>query len=171
MEQVIAGWTSDPKFLDRHGRPKPLDVRGVGWTFDRLVKKYGRDVTSRTLREELTRRGIAEFKGKKLVLLPKALMRSQEATAALADLKFLVAHIGGIEFRVGQRSYTLRKGALTVDNPKSAELLRRVAVSRLETVLNSLADISIDLPKVARKKKHRPRRLLISAIVATEAED
>jgi hypothetical protein len=96
---------------------------------------------------------------------------SQEATAAIADLRFLVAHLGGIEFHIGRRSYTLRKGALTVEDPKGAEMIRRLAVSRLETVLNSLADISIDSPKAVQRQKHRSRRVWISAIVATEAED
>ncbi|HET9865484.1 MAG TPA: DUF6502 family protein [Steroidobacteraceae bacterium] len=171
IDRVIAGWTRDPKFLDRRGRPRALEIRGTGWTFDRLVKKYGRDVTARTLLVELTRRRIAVVRESRLALVAKAIKPSKEAAAALADLKFLEAHLGGIEFHLGRRSYILRNGSLAAGDPKSAEMLKKLAVSRLETVLNSLADISVDTSKAMHRKKRRARRLLISAIVATEAED
>jgi hypothetical protein len=114
---------------------------------------------------------MAKVKEGNLTLLPRETRNSREANAAIADLKFLAAYLGGMEFRVGQRFYALRKCAVTVEDSKTAQMLKTIAVSRLETVLNSLADISGDFPKPPNKRKHRPRRLLISAIVATETED
>jgi hypothetical protein len=171
VDDLIFGWRADPQFLDSRGKPKPLDIRGTGATFDTLAKKYGRDVTPRSLRDELTRRGIVSIRKKKLVLLHEKDKFSEDVLAAQADLKFLASHLTAIDFQLGRRSYVLRQGAVAADDKRAVEMLKRIAVTRLDTVFRSLATMSVDAPSNRKRKQRRSRRLLVSAIVATEAED
>lgn len=171
IDQIITGWKSDPLFLDSRGKPKPLNPRGSKKSFERLVKKYGRDVTARTLRDELIRRGIVVQRHKRLVLLTQTGTISPDLLAAQSDLKFLVSHLSGIDFRSGRRAYVTRQSALVSADKKGGEMLKRIALNRLETVLSSLADMSVDARSLKPSERHRARRLRVTAIVATEAED
>jgi len=170
IDQVVLGWENDPMFLDSRGKPSALELRGPGKTFDRLAKKYGRDVTTRTLRVELIRRKIAELKGKKLTLVQKGRHFSNDRIAAHTDLKFLVSQLGSIDFQLGRRAYLTRQSSVLVEDKKGVEMVKRIAVERLETVLSSLTEMSVDARKFERSGR-RGRRLMITTIVATEAED
>ena len=55
--RVLHGWRTDPEFVDRHGSPIPLVVRGPGLTFHTLVRRYGGDVTPISVLNELVRTG------------------------------------------------------------------------------------------------------------------
>ena len=170
IDQVVLGWENDPMFLDSRGKPSALELRGPGKTFDRLAKKYGRDVTTRTLRVELIRRKIAELKGKKLTLVQRGRYFSNDRIAAHTDLKFLVSQLGSIDFQLGRRAYLTRQSSVLVEDKKGVEMVKRIAVERLETVLSSLTEMSVDARKFERSGR-RGRRLMITTIVATEAED
>jgi hypothetical protein len=104
------------------------------------------------------------------VLLQKRALPSGDARAAQTDLKFLSSHLASIDFQLGRRAYILRQGAISADDKRSIEMLKRVAVTRLDTVFSSLAEMSADSQR-EKKKTHKSRRLLVTAIVATEAED
>jgi hypothetical protein len=53
--RVIRGWTSDPRFKTRDGRPAQLSLRGGAFDFSSLVRTYGGDVTSASVLKELER--------------------------------------------------------------------------------------------------------------------
>lgn len=171
IDQVIFGWKTDPEFLDSRGKPKQLAMRGTGATFDSLAKKYGRDVTPRTLRDDLIQRGIVASREKKLVLLQDQDKYSEDSLAAHADLKFLAAHLNAIDFQLGRRSYVIRQGAISAEDKRAVEMLKRIAVTRLDTVFSSLAAMSTDARRNRKGKQLRSRRLLVTAVVASEAED
>jgi len=171
IDRVVHGWRTDPQFLDTSGKPKHLELRGPRSTFEGLVRKYGRDVTALSLRDDLVRRGLVSFQQHKLVLLQKRAAPSGDARAAGADLKFLSAHLASIDFQLGRRAYVLRQGAISADDKRTIEMLKRIAVTRLDTVFSSLAEMSADTHHGRRKRNHQSRRLLVTAIVATEAED
>jgi hypothetical protein len=57
--RVLHGWRTDPEFLDRHGNPNQLVIRGPGLTFHTLVRRYGGDVTPISVLNELVRSGAA----------------------------------------------------------------------------------------------------------------
>jgi hypothetical protein len=170
IDQVLVGWKTDPQFLDARGKPKPLDMRGPGTSFESLAKKYGRDVTPRTLREDLTKRGIAMARKRKLVLIQDRSKNSGDAIAAHADLKFLASHLNAIDFQLGRRSYVMRQGAIAAEDKRALEMLKRIAVTRLETVFSSLSAMSTDSRRARKAKRGKSRRLLITAVVAAEAE-
>jgi len=53
--RVLAGWFVDPRYALRQGHPRPLQIRGSGATFHRLVRTYGGDVPPRAVLDELRR--------------------------------------------------------------------------------------------------------------------
>ena len=170
VDNLVHGWRTDPQFLDTSGKPRHLEMRGGGSTFEGLAKKYGRDVTARSLREDLVRRGLVTIRHHKLVLLLKHAAPTGDARAARADLKFLASHLASIDFQLGRRAYVLRQGTISAGDKRTIEMLKRVAVTRLDTVFSSLAEMSAD-SQGAGKKKQKSRRLIVTAIVATEDED
>ena len=171
VEHVVHGWRTDPQFLDASGKPRQLDMRGSRSTFERLAKKYGRDVTARSLRDDLLRRGLVKIRSEQLVLIRDQAVPSNDARAAQADLKFLASHLASIDFQLGKRAYVLRQGAISAGDKRTVEMLKRIAVTRLDTVFSSLAEMSADSGENAHGKKSDSRRLIVTAIVATEAEN
>jgi len=158
-------------FLDARGKPRPLELHGAGKTFERLVRKYGRDVTTRTLRDELVRQKLVVLKGKKLTLVQTRHHVSRESIAAESDLNFLTSLLTSTNFQVGRRAYLLRRSAVLTDEMKGVEMIKRVAIQRLETVLSSLSEMSADSRKSKRRELRPAPQLMVTAIVATEAED
>jgi transcriptional regulator with XRE-family HTH domain len=171
IDHVVQGWKTDPQFLDDAGKPKHLDMRGRRSAFVELARKYGRDVTAHSLRDDLVRRGLVAIRESKLVLQQNLGAPSGDARAAEADLKFLSAHLASIDFQLGRRAYVLRQSAISADDKRTIEMLKRIAVGRLETVFSSLSEMSADTRSNRKKKTRQSRRLLVTAIVATEAED
>jgi len=53
--RVVRGWVSDPLFKTRSGRPAELKLRGGARSFAALVRGYGGDVTTVSVRKELER--------------------------------------------------------------------------------------------------------------------
>lgn len=58
--RVLRGWSSDPRFQNRRGRPGTLPYRGHTKSFAHLVKLYGGDVTPKSVQRELERMGFVE---------------------------------------------------------------------------------------------------------------
>ncbi|MGD8940979.1 MAG: DUF6502 family protein [Gammaproteobacteria bacterium] len=53
--RVITGWLKDSEFLDVHNTPKILPLRGGKASFEKLVARYGGDVTMGAILDELER--------------------------------------------------------------------------------------------------------------------
>jgi hypothetical protein len=52
-ETVLAGWTTDPDFLDSNGKPRSLHYADGGTGFSELVRRYARDIPPRAMLNEL----------------------------------------------------------------------------------------------------------------------
>ncbi len=52
-DRVLKGWTSDPDFLTRGGRPRALTIKGRRGSFQELVKRYSGDIPARAMLDEL----------------------------------------------------------------------------------------------------------------------
>lgn len=171
VEQLISAWKSDSKYLDSRGKPRQLPLRGKNASFENLAKHYGRDVTPRALRSELVRRGVASIHAGR-IQLSKA---NQEATArftsAIGDLKFLTSYMTGFDFRNLSRTYEIRRRSLTTTSQKDSNVIRRIAIDRFQTVINSIEELSAEKSRVLRKNSSSGRRILVTAIVASENED
>ena len=53
--RVLRGWYMDPRYSSPIGEPRPITIRGTGFTFHTLVRKYGGDVPPRAVLDELRR--------------------------------------------------------------------------------------------------------------------
>ena len=58
--RVLRGWIIDPRFQKRNGYPDELPYRGSKRSFTLLVKRYGGDVTPKSVLRELQRMEIIE---------------------------------------------------------------------------------------------------------------
>jgi hypothetical protein len=70
IRKVISGWRTDRRFTGGDGRPKRLRISGSSWSFTSLVKKYGGDVPSRAVLDELRRIGAVRVKDTSVQLQP-----------------------------------------------------------------------------------------------------
>lgn len=60
--QLVAAWTGLPRYLDRHGSPKPLPRLASGsgsLSFEGLVESISKDIRSRAVLDEWLRLGVA----------------------------------------------------------------------------------------------------------------
>ncbi len=88
--RVVRGWTSDPRFKTRNGRPAQLRLRGGTSDFSTLVRTYGGDVTSASVLKELERINVVVRSNQGRVRLRPLReqfgTRSSERFAEFADL-------------------------------------------------------------------------------------
>jgi hypothetical protein len=165
LQKIIDAWCADPRFSDRRGKPKPLLLKQGVNSFDRLVKSYGRDVTTKTLKDQLVQEGLAKEQSGSLVLLARNATRMKNAGDA--DLAFVASQLRAIDFQFGSRAYVTRRVSIHASDRKSAYRIRRIAIQRLGPLLNSIASISSS--PVGKKNRSKPRfRILLSAAIATE---
>ena len=160
-----------PIFTKARGQPRSLALRGNNGTFEHLAKKYGRDVTPKALQNELVQRGLALVSNQKISLLRSVGRRDSGAISAESDLKSIVAQLSGINFNSGRRTYVVNHATVATPDQRTMQMLKGVAVRRIEAVLNSMAEMSSEHPALSAKKPRRVRRLLITAMIASESEE
>jgi len=61
INQILAAWHTDTRFLTANKLPAQLDLYGRGFTFESLVRRHGRGIPVRALFDELTRIGAVEL--------------------------------------------------------------------------------------------------------------
>jgi hypothetical protein len=92
--RVISGWVRDPDFADAAGEPTPLQLDTGKRSFAELVRRYGADVPSRAVLDELTRVGaIALECDSTVTLLTNAYVPSSDADEKLTILGNDVAEL------------------------------------------------------------------------------
>ncbi len=168
--RLIAGWNKDPAFSSRRGGPRALTVRGSSSEFAALVRKYGRDVTKKTLKVQLLALGFAKERDGRIILI-RSTLSARRSAAASADLRFIVSQLESIDFELGRREYSNRRVSIQARERKSAEAMKRIALTRLDTVINSLESMSTGAISSKRKNRTRaqPHRLIVSTTVAVES--
>jgi hypothetical protein len=171
VDQLVTAWRTNPLFLDAGGRPKSLDLKGSRGSFEQLVKKYGRDVTSKTLRDELVSRGIASLRNQKLILKGPNNKLHAEMTAAASDLRFVVSLLEGMDLHSGRRTFTTKRISVAAQDRKAVQMLKGIAIRRIDTVMSSLTEMSTQKPRPIARSNQRTRRLVITATVSSETED
>jgi hypothetical protein len=170
IEALVHGWQTDPTFLKRNGKPEALDYRGARSKFDRLVRRYGRDVTQKALRVQLVKQGIAIDRNGQLILQRQTPLSTRTSRAS-ADLRFIASQLANIDFELGRRAYSTRRISIRSNEKKSILAVRRVASARLETVLNSLESMSEQLQADSKGKRTTSHRLYVTTTVAIESGD
>jgi len=166
IDRVISAWRRDPRFCTRTGKPRALSYGGQKSEFTRLAKAYGRDVTPKSILEQLTRVGAVKKSSGKLVQIRNAATKSSEANAAQADLQFLEAQLGKLRLQLGRREYAIRSVAVPVENRKSASRLQRMTLDKVELMLNALDSMTF---RERTNRRTRAFRVIVTATVATES--
>ena len=98
--RVLAGWHLDPEFIDELGKPRVLDAKGDGATFEQLVRRYAGDIPATALIKELVRSSSIErttdgrYRALRRFYMPRAMdgQAVERAGAVIADLAATVEH-------------------------------------------------------------------------------
>ncbi|MCG8436334.1 MAG: DUF6502 family protein, partial [Gammaproteobacteria bacterium] len=113
--RVLGGWTTDPRYLDKSGLPKPLPfASNRGADFRQLAKECNTDVPARTLLDELLRADCVEelddgkYTVKKKGYIPHALPAELIDTTANAA-EFLLSTIVHNVHNPGAGAYLQRE--------------------------------------------------------------
>lgn len=166
LQEIVTAWRTDPRFADRRGRPRPLSLTPGRNSFDDLSKSYGRDVTTKTLKDQLIQKRLVEEQQGKLVLLAISAVPRREAGDS--DLQFLASQLQAINFHLGRRAYVTKRVSISADDRKSAQRIRRLVTERLEPLLNSIASLSANPTGKPNRRQGDRFRILVSTAIATE---
>ncbi|MGD8569820.1 MAG: DUF6502 family protein [Gammaproteobacteria bacterium] len=69
VSRVVSGWLRDAEFCDKNDQPLSIPLKGSAGSFDALVSRYGGDVTSSSILEELLRVGAVTVENNQRVKL------------------------------------------------------------------------------------------------------
>jgi hypothetical protein len=166
MGRVLNGWRQDIRFCTSRGRPRPLTYKGKNSEFSKLVRTYGRDVTTKSFSEQLLRAGMIRERSGRLSIASVQNGKSSEAWAAQADLKFLEAQLRMLDLRTGRRAYATRSASVQVSNRRVARRLQRVTLEKVRLMLTALDAMSERDSQAGGAKSHR---IVVTATVATES--
>ena len=85
LPRVLARWTSGAPYTNSKSAPRALPPTGEGATFAALVAEVSRDIHSRTVLDEFTRLGLAEFDNEsdQITLLQTSYLPSRDDAALL----------------------------------------------------------------------------------------
>jgi uncharacterized protein DUF6502 len=170
IEHLLQGWRSDARFLDRRGKPRALSFKGASSDFGLLVKRYGKDVTARALLEQMLRLQMVSKREGKVYLESRRRHSTTQLPAALNDLRFLVARLEDFNWLEGRRTFSVARAAITVSEKKTAQLVRRIALERIETVLGSIGALNIEFG-TNKGRVQRKNRLLVTASIVADVEE
>lgn len=169
MELVLEGWRRDSDFRDSRGRSRPLSFGGSKSEFARLVRKYGRDVSEKSVRLQLVRMGVAQERLGKLVMTHQGTKQTRELIAARADLHFLRAQLRSIQLQAGRRVYTVRSAAVYVSNQKTAKRLQKATLEKIRLMLAGLDSMAQVTHTRSQPRAPNLHRVIVTATVATES--
>jgi hypothetical protein len=170
VERILSAWRHDPEFSNGRGRPKSLTYIGAGNQFEKLVRKYGRDITVRTLRDNLTKSKLATAKEGRLIVSNHPNRAGGRAGAALSDLNLLSTQLSQFEFESVLRTFVTRNLILPASDKKSLKLIQRKSVAKVETALNSLESLKQNLELSKNNRVRRKHRLRIVTIFSSESD-
>jgi Family of unknown function (DUF6502) len=169
VDQILIAWRNDPRFLDLKGRPRPLSFKGSHSLFAKLVRQYGRDVTIKTLRDQLMSSGAALEQKGCMVISKRSKQHSDHAIAARADLRFLESQFRNIDLRMGKRAYVTKRVSVWVNDKKSVRRLQREAQEKIDLMLAALSALSLPRDAIARGAPKSRHRVLVVTTIATES--
>lgn len=141
-ERVVRGWLTDRRVLTRQNRPKSLDISRGKFSFERLVKEYGGDVSPRAVLEELLRSRTVHRTGERLVLQTTRLTSARGGLGSLT--RVIPTLVDGLRIASRQPSsmidsmlYRLRLQAAT---EAELALIRQRCSSAVQSLLHGLKE-------------------------------
>jgi hypothetical protein len=172
IDRILHAWRHDAEFSNSRGRARDLTFVGARSQFQKLVRKYGADITVRTFRDELITKKIVVVRGNRLGLRDFRIPNKLVNQPAQADLNFLGEQLSRFDFQSGKRSFSSSCLSLTVDDSKTLKLIQRETAARAETFLKSLKSLSHVQPKQAGfGRRRRAYRFIVAFSTSTETSE
>jgi hypothetical protein len=166
-ERVVDGWLNDRRFLTRHGRPKHLVVGGGTFSFERLVKEYGGDVSPRAVLEELLRSKAVRRTGQRLDLQAFKLPSRRNRLGLLA--RIIPTLVDGLRIAthepvsaIDSRLYRLRLHAAT---EAEFALIRQRCSSAVQSLLHGLRESLDHDVTISTRKRPSTRTLTVTVLL------
>jgi len=141
-ERVVRGWLTDKRFLNHQGSPKSLAIDGEAFSFDKLVREYGGDVSPRAVLEELVRSRTVRRAGEQLTLQTSKLPNPRSGLGPLA--RVIPALVDGL--RIASRQPTssidsmVYRLSLQATTEAELALIRQRCSSAVQSLLRGLRE-------------------------------
>lgn len=166
-ERVVRGWLTDRRFLTPQGRPKSLATSGPSFSFERLVKEYGGDVSPRAVLEELVRSGTARRAGKGVKLQASKLRYG----GGLGELtKIMPTLVDGLRIAARQPAGTIDSMLYRLNLRATTEaelaLIRQRCSSAVQSLLRGLKESLEHEFTIPGRKPFSAHALTISVLLA-----
>ena len=170
-ERVVRGWLADRRFLNRQNRPRPLVLAGPGFSFERLVKEYGGDVSPRAVLGELVRSRTARRVGGRLELQVTKLSSPRSSLGPLA--RVIPTLVDGLRIASAQPSSTigsmLYRLKLRATTEAELALIRQRCLSATQSLLHGLKEsLEHELTRPVRRRSS-PHALTVTILLAGSA--
>jgi len=140
--RVISGWLNDPAFHDAEGQPAELTVDAGATSFAALVKKYGGDVTTRSMLAVLESAASVQHTEHGIKLIQRAYLPGNDRGETLhilgADTAELIATIDhNLRAAEGDRRFQRKVSSYHLRADSVAEF-RTLAAARSQALLEEL---------------------------------
>jgi len=166
LDRIIEGWTTDPKFSE-NGDASILSVTHGHRSFSTLVRKYGKDVTTRAVLEELLASGMVKLRGESVLPTGVTGFYPVPARRAVRELmQHLVVILGVLtELPKGKRGriYSVQ---LNARNEIEEALLRKKVELVFMSTFEAIRAIS-PAAKAGKKNRSNLRTVNILTVVGT----
>lgn len=169
-ERVLRGWLTDRRFLTRQGQPKSLVISGESFSFERLVKEHGGDVSPRAVLEELMRSRTVRRAGEQLELQVSRLPNSVGGLGPLA--RVIPTLVDGI--RIASRKSTsnidsvLYRLNLKAATEAELTLIRQRCSSAAQSLLHGLKESLEHEFTIPGRKRSSRHGLVVTVLLADD---
>jgi hypothetical protein len=135
MNRVLEGWIKDPEFISAEYLPRRLSLSGTGASFASLVRKYGGDVTPRSVLRELQRLKYVTVEERHVNLNPTA--RQTRGRARLQNITGVLNSLLSDQERRSTEKYPLRTLNCEITYPATSVKGRILMQQRLAEKLQA----------------------------------
>jgi len=140
LEKVIAAWNADPAFYSSNFVPRRLSISGKHAEFNKLVRKYGGDVSPRSILREMVRNELVTIQDKYVQL--KRSVRPTKGQAHLQQLTKVFTQLLKNSNAITRSSPAARPVVMEVtypsSSPKGRLLMQKKSKEALQAFLSEL---------------------------------
>jgi hypothetical protein len=167
-QRVLAGWRTDRRYLDQHGAPRKLPMRGRSGSFASLVKAFAGDVPPRAVLDELRRlRAVRDFGDS--VELVRGVPRERYLSKSIqALMEVLLGDLEAVHRGPADSSARLQRIALKAADVVDLKIMQERASAGVDEFLEGLQR-SLEFPTMParRSKKKMKHQLAVTVVVTT----
>ena len=164
--QVLARWTTQSKYLDAEGKPRPLArlaSAGQGPSFEALVRSVSTDIRPRVILDEWLRIGLVELDQDERVRLKSEAFLPQQGSDEIAYYFGRNAHdhvAAGVHNLIGQgESFLERSVAYNHLSAEGVDELQKLARRRATELLHELNARALELQQRQSGKTGATQRM------------